>query len=64
MISFTVPIQTVSALNVREHHMVKAKRVKRERRATALKFTAAIFDFARHAQTGRRSWTPTRSLRA
>ena len=32
---FTVPIRTVSALNMREHWALKARRVKRERRETA-----------------------------
>lgn len=36
---FTVPIRTVSALNMREHWAKKAKRVKAERRAT---FVAAF----------------------
>jgi hypothetical protein len=32
--TFTIPIRTVSATNAREHHMVRARRVKSERWAT------------------------------
>ena len=31
-----VPIRTVSALNAREHHMARSRRVKAERKVTAL----------------------------
>lgn len=37
-VSFFVPITTVSGLNVREHHMVRARRVKRERNALLLRW--------------------------
>lgn len=40
-VTLTVPLVTVSAANLREHHMVRAKRVKRERAAVALAFMNA-----------------------
>jgi hypothetical protein len=41
VIEFTIPIRTVSALNAREHHMARARRVKKEREATAWAITLA-----------------------
>ena len=35
MIEFTIPIQTVSGMNAREHYMARARRVKRERESVA-----------------------------
>lgn len=35
MIQVTIPIRTISALNSREHHMQRAKRVRNERWSTA-----------------------------
>lgn len=40
MIEFTVPLRTVSGLNVREHHMARHRRVKAEREAVAWKLGA------------------------
>jgi hypothetical protein len=41
-IRFEIPIKTVSGLNAREHHFVRAKRVKSERRATAYRIPKAV----------------------
>ena len=38
MISFTIPVRTVSALNARMHWAARARQVKKERQATALWF--------------------------
>ena len=35
MISFTIPLQTVSGMNAREHHMARSRRVKKERESIA-----------------------------
>ena len=34
--AYLIPIKTVTGLNAREHHMVRARRVKAEKHATAL----------------------------
>ena len=38
MIAVRIPLQTINPLNKREHHMVRCRRVKSEREATAWAF--------------------------